>query len=623
MTTNKPSTSSAIAIEQTEDTSKIQEIEEHNESMIKDSYSPKKDRPEQIEDGMNVDKIDVPKNDTCSQFSKALLARGLEPSHWEKHFKKHGITNTEQLQHIDQSTINKLSGSTNHSWEKIALNELYNKKDKDNAYRQEALMIMEMLRNNYPDPQKFISDDFKNQADRRKTVFDDNAYKKQYYLDKMNDKLNKETREQQLVVRRPLQNCDVIRKISAGQLLRGQFFHKNLQESSIYRQKLIEIDNFSELLTPGICETMETIEFNDKNQSDEFDSTLKQSGKSLAIALFKGIPFISGGQGHIFGGKTDTDEDKKTSNKQEYFVEISQILNVPTASFTLSHEHVKLSENAMKTLKRLHETFRSKSENDKQESDFEKECKLFFHKYGSHYYTGVCHFGGMYIWKVTSFASSEETCSENYNSAKSALNGSLGGGYIWFGGEIKGSYERNRENAKKKREFSETSIVKKKLEKFGGPQEVDDISLWKKGLAEYNDTWVIIDKDVSQKCYEGVWELIKDDNEFSDAATFSKGIQTIWKSIYDNAEKDAMHWSRSQLYLDWILETSPVKTVAGSKQIESSNQQGMSYKSEIDLALKEKSRKVIEELTVKIADRNEKKEKSESFLTTSDNQSKD
>lgn len=81
----------------------------------------------------------------------------------------------------------------------------------------------------------------------------------------------------------------------------------------------------------------------------------------------------------------------------------------------------------------------------------------------------------------------------------------------------------------------------------------------RKGLTEHNETWVIIDKDVTQKCYEGVWKLIqKRVNEFSNAEYFSTKIHHVWEEAYKEAG-DEMSWSRSELFYDWKLESSLCK----------------------------------------------------------------
>lgn len=484
-------------------------------------------------------------------LAKRIRCEGLDVSKWIKHFKEVGIQNLEALQHMDSCTLYTLGKKKSHSWEKVALRKLFN--DKFNISElTEQENDLKVLRRQLPDLGKCLSETLKQHADERKMEFDEKPYMSDIDLERMMRITKKEPSGDQIVGRKHLKIFDLIRQIGAGQLLKGQFIHETLKKSSTYRKQLIQVDEPIELMSPGISETMEMLEFDDKKQSDEFDSVLDQCGVSFAVGLCGGIPLIAHRDGQASFEFMRTNRMKTMKDRQEQFVKINQILIVPTASFTLSNQNVCLSECALEGIKCLYEKFIGK------DSTFEKHCTLFFSEFGSHFYTGVCHFGGRYKWAVTSITDSQKSRSENYQKAKFALRGSVGGGILWFSGEVKGAFENGKEQITETRTFSENFRVAKKLEKFGGPQEVDDITLWKKGLAEYNKTWVIIDKDVSQKCYEGVWTLIQgQETTFPSARDFSAKIQNVWENIYKKTKDDPMMvWSRHQLYLDEKLESS-------------------------------------------------------------------
>lgn len=478
------------------------------------------------------------KSSKSTSFKDEVDEMGLNPEYWVKIFNKLGFVKKQQLQYLDETSLKILLSNTQFEWEKTFFRKLFIDHHKNEN-------VFEKLRKKLPDTRTHIREAFKSNTDRRKAVFDENTWVKTFESDKKHDRIGKEKSGQQLIDRTRLKSYEVIRKIAAGQLLKGQFMHKNFEESSICRQQLIEVDSSIELMSPGISETMEILEFNSKEQSDKFESILRQSGISCAIGFYHGcFSLKSGVLGDGSFDKTNIEEEKSTSNLQKTFVKINQILHVPTASVTLSQQNVYLSSRALKSLKNLHSS-----------PNFKDDCNLFFHEFGSHYYTGLCHFGGRYIWTVTSVAKSKENRSENYKSAKLALYGCLDGGFLWFGGQTKVSYENETEDVTKTRKFSENCKISKKLEKFGGPQEVDDISLWKKGLAEFNDTWMIIDKDISQKCYEGVWKLVEClTHEFVDAEAFSYQIFDEWEKLYN--ESADMTWSEPQLFLDYKLEAN-------------------------------------------------------------------
>lgn len=405
------------------------------------------------------------------------------------------------------------------------------------------------MRKKLPDSKKDLADALQKEAEGRTMGFDDKHWMKDFDKEREMRLIQKEPSGEEIIYREPLKDYDIVRNISAGQLLRGQFLYNNLQTSSTYRQQLIEVDDNIKLMAPGINETMEVLEIYDRKQAETFDSVLDQSGESFAMAIYAGFSKFIHIDGQASGSQTDTLQSKKSSDVQESFVKITQILFVPTASFTLSNQtqSVYLSKCALDALKLLNRRFI-------EGSSFNRHCNLFFNEFGSHFYTGVCHFGGRYKWAVTSTTNSTKNLKESYESAKSALSGSIGGGYLWFGGEIKGASEKNKKSVTETRTFSESIKVEKKLEKSGGPQENDEIRFWKKGLAEYNSTWVVIDKEISQKCYEGVWTLLKNhEHDFPDSENFGKAIWKVWNTKY--SKNEAMKWSKPQLFPDCNSES--------------------------------------------------------------------
>lgn len=469
-------------------------------------------------------------------LASKLREFGLDEHIWENRFNDVGMKNSEQLQHIDTKTLNKLDILTDHDWEKKALSKVWCTYNEREVFAKKSEDFEKMCKT-LPDQKTLI----------KKTLANDRQVINEAFKEK--ELIQKDPSGYRVVNRKYLKSCDIIKKIAAGQLLRGQFIHENLQTSSTYRQQLIDVDDNIEIMSPGINETMETLEIYDREQSDKFESVLKQYGISFATAIHVGIKNVAYGNVKASGGRHCSKQVNKRNDKQISFVSLNQILVVPTASFTLSNQSVYLSKCALDALRYLHGCFQ------KNDSSFENQCMLFFSEFGSHFFTGVCHFGGRYKWTVTSETNSEKGCSQNYKAAKHALSGSVGGGYMWFEAEVQGEFQHKTENVTETREFSELCKVGKKLEKFGGPQEVDDIKLWKKGLTEYNNTWVIIDKDVSQKCYEGVWKLVQGkENEFPNAIEFSKRIQTAWGNIYKEAARDEMSWSLPQIFLDWKSE---------------------------------------------------------------------
>lgn len=510
-----------------------------------DSASSKK--ASKHKDGKKGKKKD---DDDDESLAIELKRVGLEVSTWEYNFNKEGMRTKTHLQYTNISTLNRLLKQTKHEWEKGALRKLCYE-NKQEEFVENASKIDEM-RKKLPDSKKDLADALQKEAEGRTMGFDDKPWMKDFDREREMRLIQKESSGEETICREIVKGCDIIRKISAGQLLRGQFIHGNLEKSSTYRHQLIEVDDDIELMAPGINETMEIIEIYDRKQSEKFDAVLDQFGMSFAMAFHAGFKKFIHIDGQASGSHANTSQSKESNDVQESYVKIKQILVVPTASFTLSNQiqSVSLSKCASDALILLNRRF-------VEEKSIDHHCELFFREFGSHFFTGVCHFGGRYKWEVTSTTDSTKNLKESYESAKSALSGSVGGGYLWFGGEIKGAAEKNKQTVTETRTFSESIKVEKKLEKSGGPQENDEIKFWKKGLAEYNSTWVVIDKDVSQKCYEGVWTLLKNqENYFQDTVNFGKAIHQVWNNNYSNYSKgDAMTWSKPQLFLDCNSES--------------------------------------------------------------------
>ncbi|VDI24995.1 Hypothetical predicted protein, partial [Mytilus galloprovincialis] len=327
-----------------------------------------------------------------------------------------------------------------------------------------------------PDQTTYVKETLANDRQIINQALIEKGWMKDIYKVREKELWKKEPSGDQFVNRESLKSCDMIRKIAAGQLLRGQFIHDNLQTSSTYRHQLIDVDDNIEIMSPGIIETMETLEIFDREQADKFESVLKQYGIIFAKEMHIGINKSASVDVLASGGRNFIEQVNTKKDKQN--------------SFT-----------------------------------------------------------------VTSETNSEKDSSQNYEAAKHALGGSVGGGYMWFETEVQVAFEHNKEKVTETRDFSELCKIGKKLENFGGPQEVDDIKLWKKGLTEYNNTWVIIDKDVSQKCYEGVWKVVQGkENEFLNANGFSKKNQNAWEKLFKGAKGDAMTWSLPQVFLDWKSE---------------------------------------------------------------------
>ena len=471
-----------------------------------------------------------------------LQSHGLNPEKWTKKLEEHNITKLVHLK-CDKKRFMKITtpeqGEEIENWEIEILRKCFDMPKK--TYEQVDLEKV-----------KTVVKDFAKETEDRHTQNREFMEKKMQAsiewegqgMETKQEVLNKikdpESEVREAVNRECLSNKDLIQNISAGLILKGYYISKDMQTSIRCKQTLLQPPENTETGLPSNPETSAEEEHYSKDQEDSFHHALKHGGHSIAVS--------AGGGGWGFhasvsaGDKKSTSKDEQSiEQKNEMYVGKTKYLVVPTASFSLSKDDYQLTPAAVKALQDV-ELLRN---NGYKDYIVKRRCEAFFNTFGSHYYTGTYHFGGIYQWNATFKSEGSETKTEAMKMVQTEIDASVSAGYKGFGfaGEVSTQASKNDGTSedKKSKKSKENSNVITNTTKYGGPQEVDCVPEWKKGLVSSNSTWTVIDRgDLSLGNYRGVWNLIKAiSNCFKNPVALAVTLKEAWESLtelYDETD---------------------------------------------------------------------------------------
>ena len=204
---------------------------------------------------------------------------------------------------------------------------------------------------------------------------------------------------------------------------------------------------------------------------------------------------------------------------------------IPTKAVSLNQDDYELSQTAVNALREIEKclVYDRSVVNDR--------CAIFFDKFGSHYYTGTYHFGGIYQKIATVEIDKEISTSEATNMCEKALRARFKATYNAGIANASGGFSASRSSGATSGEENTTSTEDSKVNvsqrKIGGPQETDDILAWKEGLVSTRDTWQIIDReDMSYSKFDGIWKLILCcTSSFQDPISLVLAVLEAWESV--------------------------------------------------------------------------------------------
>lgn len=281
-----------------------------------------------------------------------------------------------------------------------------------------------------------------------------------------------------------LSDAERLSYVSSGQVSKGLYMQNELNRSISPRNHLVEIPADVQFDLPSIPETSLTFEFLNREVSEQFECILNNHNGGISLAT-KFADAIC----HLFSTKK-SDIAKLKASKDPCFQkwlyrELSTLTFVPTVSVRLeSTNHCKLSSLALHKLQKLEQCFQRTN----YEVEFFKQCEEFFMEFGSHYFIGTYHLGGLRKYMQI----------ENVVQVKEGVN---------------------------------NSQVNVKYDICGGSPPDDNIWNWKRSLIGKPYNWCVIDKEESSSMnYRAVWKLIGSDH-FKLQSQFSNALHEAWKYL--------------------------------------------------------------------------------------------
>lgn len=450
---------------------------------------------------------------TQTPLEEKLEEFGLEPKFWASELKVFEIENINQLKHADKIVLGELIKKKRHSWEKGALENLLDHIKKwSQEERQQKQEYIEKKDKSIKEMIKKIEDATNEKGRTEKIKIDVQIPPGQKNIHQELLKIEQLTKE--LADREQLNASSIVRRISAGQILRG--YHLKEEEDLkrvIPRKQLITIPDQIELMAPKMQETFLSQEFFDENKSGHHDHVVNHLGIHAGSFGLIGRFFPNIGLSATNAGDTLGSEQSNTG-----FTEIKETIIVPTASFSLENTHCYLSPEAINELIKIDKNLHEANMEDSA------QCKEFFDAFGSHYFAGTYHFGGRFTRSAICHSAKSITKSDSIKLAKHAFRGENFGLIDWF---LTGGLDTIKDKSISTYKENVDYTLNKKLVKCGGPAEADSIQQWKLGLVKYPSTWSIIHLDVHKDEWRGVWELLTNElsSKFKDIENLRRTLQ--------------------------------------------------------------------------------------------------
>lgn len=452
-------------------------------------------------------------------FVDILEKNGLTESVWIEKLKENGIENSKQLQHADRKVFNQMIQHVRYPWQKNALKAVFRLEEDKTAEKQDYLAktdesIKELI--------KKLDNATDEKSRMEKMKINVHIPEGQKNIHKELIKMKQLTTE--LAMREQPTPSEVVTKISAGRILRGYYIHTDIWKRVIPKRQLITIPDKIQLLAPRMEETFTSKKFFSEEKSGLYDHVVQHWGLN-ATGSFGMIGVFTADFG-LSNKSTDDDSLSKVSN--EGFTEIKETVIVPTASFSLENVPHYLSPEALCELIEVEKSLSA------DENNSIKLCKQFFQNFGSHYFAGTYHFGGRYTRSAICRSETPMTNSDSIKLSKSALQYGGAGMVDWFVFGAREENEKSVDHSTSKYKENEDYKVEKKIVKCGGPPEADSIPHWKLGLVKYPSTWNIINMDVHNDEWKGVWDLLGDDisSKFGNIKTFRSTLKNVWEMGY-------------------------------------------------------------------------------------------
>lgn len=357
---------------------------------------------------------------------------------------------------------------------------------------------------------------------------------------------------------RELSPAEVIENSTA---VHGTFCTKNIDDWIEPRRKMVNIGRNVKFRTPTLTQRDDIVEHDSKSSSNEFDKAVEKSGCSLAVELKVPKSIVGGAEKNEGELQEENKSQNSRSSNTSYFCKSTYSV-VPVALWTASLSDLSLSVDIIDDLKRAEHLINI------QEKGFAKEkVKNIFQIYGSHFYCGSIHYGGLFHIKTEFQSDKESTRSSIYELVSKAHSASVNAcsnvfGILQIGGSASDQNQYGIENEDENHKSFELSKIHTSLTKLGGPVEINSLGLWKKGLVQNNSSWVVVDggkptiteDQLCPKAFVGLWNLVQRESSlFENSIVLSNLLLDTWHEIsglhvpVDLLKIDKIHWHKSKI----------------------------------------------------------------------------
>lgn len=398
---------------------------------------------------------------------------------------------------------------------------------------------------------------------------DDNS--KQKAIKRMEDELGKCV---DFLQRKELSPAEVIENSTAVQ---GTFCTKNISDWIEPRRQVVNIGRNVKFRTPTIFQRDNIVEHDSQSTANTFDKAVEKSGWGLAAEFKACSPKLGGGVEYEGESQEENTSKRHSCLHTSYFCKTTCSV-VPVAQWAATSSDVSLCKDVIEHLKRTEDIISI------QKPLAKEEVKCIFQKYGSHFYCGNVHFGGLFQVK-TEFQSEKESTKSSIKDLVSTRHSASANaclnvfGIVQIGGGVSGHTQFSEGNIEENQTSSELSKIHTSLTKLGGPIEIDSLGLWKKGLVQNNNSWVVVDggkpiiteNQLDPKDFIGLWNLVQNESSsiFKDSIVLSKFLLDTWQEVSglkvpENAIKtDIVHWYTSRIK-EFIERTAVVDLTSES-----------------------------------------------------------
>ncbi len=321
--------------------------------------------------------------------------------------------------------------------------------------------------------------------------------------------------------------ADTMHKASAGAACQGVFVTNDVNELVKDRRQVVHVSKVLEFSGARTAGTTYNREFQTQTSTHIFQNNIAKVGSSHSESASVGYFGVGVSASH--GSSQQTEHSTGTSSDStKGYVSVIHLEKTPVKSIYVIKNDLTLRPEVLEELQTIEKNI-SKSDDVKK-----WYFKSFFDAYGSHVSIGVIEFGGILMSKAeTTYSNTADKATVSHMTAKASESGlSIGlASPSGFKCGVGVSRKSTEVYSRMIGTYTEDQLKNTKvtLSKVGGPVEIDDAAAWKKGLAERNSTWRVIDRGDQ---VVPIWELIRKHKEdFHDSSRMMIAMHHNWESI--------------------------------------------------------------------------------------------